>query len=202
MTHTPDPVGPPRIGPNSIIRVAEALRLQHSEAATKAIFEAAGLGRYLTQLPDTMVPEDEVIALYRAMRAALSPDATHAVVWEAGLRTGDYLLAHRIPKPAQAVLKVTPAGLAARTLLQAIGKHAWTFAGSGRFSADPAHPVRITIENCPTARDVRAEAPVCGFYSATFERIFSTLVSPKAKVREIACSAMGAPACVFEVRWR
>ena len=50
-------------------------------------------------------------------------------------RTGDYLLAHRIPKPVQALLKRLPAPLAARVLLAAITRHAWTFAGSGRFEA-------------------------------------------------------------------
>jgi len=201
MTSHPDPGGPARIGPNSIIRVAEALRLQQGEAKTAEVFRAAGLGHYLDRLPDQMVPEDEVIALYRALRASLDPDQVEAAAWEAGCRTGAYLLAHRIPKPAQAVLKVTPAGFAARTLLQAIGKHAWTFAGSGRFSAVAAHPVRITIEDCPTARGVTADRPACAFYSATFQTIFTALVSPKARVSEIACAAQGAPACVFEIRW-
>ncbi len=43
--------------------------------------------------------------------------------------------------------------------------------------------------------------PACAFYSATFERLFRALVHPRATVRETACEAMGAPACVFEIAW-
>lgn len=202
MTSPPDSSGPARIGPNSIIRMAEALREQQGEARTAELFADAGLSAYLTNPPTTMVEETEVIRLHHAVRAGIGLDAAARASWDAGLRTGDYLLANRIPRPAQRVLKVLPAGLAAKILLQAIGKHAWTFAGSGRFSYETGHPVRITIADCPTARGTTADQPLCGFYSATFERIFSTLVNPAAKVAEIACSAAGARACVFEIRWK
>lgn len=202
MTSHPDTSGPARIGPNSIIRMAEALREQQGEARTAELFAAAGLSDYLAHPPTSMVEETEVIRLHQAVRAGIGLDAAARASWDAGLRTGDYLLANRIPRPAQRVLKVLPAGLAAKTLLQAIGKHAWTFAGSGRFSYQAGHPVRITIADCPTARGASADRPLCDFYSATFERIFSTLVNPSAKVTEIACSAAGAPACVFDIRWK
>ena len=200
--HRPDPSGPARIGPNSIIRMAEALREQQGEARTAELFAAAGLAAYLATPPETMVLEEEVIRLHHAVRAGIGLDAAARAGWDAGRRTGEYLLARRIPKPAQAVLKLLPPGPAARILLKAIGQHAWTFAGSGRFSYELGHPLRITIENCPTARDAQADQPLCAFYTGTFQRIFTELVSRKTEVREIACAATGAPACVFELRWK
>jgi len=202
MSSHPDPSGPARIGPNSIIRMAEALREQQGEAITTAIFAAAGLEAYLTTPPDSMVLESEVIRLHQAVRATIGLDAAARASRDAGRRTGEYLLAHRIPKPAQIALKLMPPALAARALVKAISQHAWTFAGSGQFSAEFGHPLRLTIANCPTARDAHADRPLCDFYAGTFQRIFSELVSPKILAREVACAAMGAPACVFELSWK
>jgi divinyl protochlorophyllide a 8-vinyl-reductase len=119
-------------------------------------------------------------------------------------RTADYLLAHRIPLPVQRVLKRLPAGLAARVLLAAISRHAWTFAGSGRFSASPAgrgrRPLVLEIRNNPLCRG-HAAVPACDFYAATFERLFQVLVHRDAQVVETACEACGDAACRFELRW-
>lgn len=190
-----------RIGPNAIIRVAEALDAQLGEADRADIFRAAGLGAYLQAMPDSMVDEREVIALHQRLRPTLGAARAREVAREAGLRTGDYLLANRIPRAAQILLRVLPPFLASRVLLKAISRNAWTFAGSGVFSAQPGHPVRISIEGCPLCRDVTADEPICDYYAATFERLFRVLVSRHATVTETACQAMGAPACLFEVRW-
>jgi divinyl protochlorophyllide a 8-vinyl-reductase len=61
------------------------------------------------------------------LRADLGPAMAAEVARDAGLRTADYLLANRIPKPVQVLLKHLPAPLAARVLLSAIRRHAWTF---------------------------------------------------------------------------
>ena len=120
---------------------------------------------------------------------------------EAGQRTGDYLLAHRIPRPVQWLLKCLPPTLAARVLLAAIARHAWTFAGSGRFEVLGYAPVRVSISGNPLARAVHADEPQCFYYAATFERLFRALVSRKSTVVETRCEAAGAAACIFEVRW-
>ncbi len=185
-----------RIGPNAVTRLAEALG-----AAAPAIFAAAGLAHRLATPPEAMVPEAEVTALHRALRAGLSPEAADRVAREAGRRTALYLLAHRIPRAMQALLRRLPPALAARLLLRAIGRHAWTFAGSGRFRILPGTPPRFAIEHGPIARAGAAAHPVCGYYAATFETLCATLVSPRARVEEIACEAMGAPACLFALRW-
>lgn len=190
---------PARIGPNAIIRVAEALVERYGSASQ--CFADAGLAHYLTTPPRQMVDEREVVALQRALRERLGIAEAAAVSHDAGLRTGDYLLAHRIPKPAQLLLRLLPPRPAAATLLRAVGKHSWTFSGSGTFTFDTGYPVRVTIADCPICRDAAGDRPLCDFYTAAFERLFTTLVSRRAQVVEVQCQAMGADACVFEMRW-
>jgi divinyl protochlorophyllide a 8-vinyl-reductase len=191
-----------RIGPNAVTRVAEALVAVRGAGAARPIFERAGLAHRLGTPPERMVDEAEVIALHAALRESLPPGEAAAIAWEAGRRTADYLLAHRIPKPMRAVLPRLPARLAAWILLSAIGRHAWTFAGSGHFAVLPGGPVRFSIAGGPLARGVRAAVPACGYYAATFEGLFRALVHPATRVVETDCEACGGPACVFEARWR
>ncbi len=194
--------GPARIGPNAIIRVAEALRAQLGEATTREIFGSAGVAHYLQTLPGQMVDEREVIALHQRLRPALGAAQARSVAREAGVRTADYLLANRIPRAAQFVLRLLPPGLASLVLLRSIGGHAWTFAGSSHFHADAGIPVRLTFTGCPLCRGLAAQGPVCDYYAATFEHLYRTLVSRRATVVETQCQATGAPACVFEIRWQ
>jgi len=188
-----------RIGPNAIIRVAEALNARGDDPAR--VFASAGLAHYLAAPPEQMVDENDVIALQTALRAMLDPEIARHVSYDAGLRTGDYLLAHRIPKGAQRMLKLLPPRPASRILLSAVGKHAWTFSGSGHFSFEVGPSVRARIADCPICRGAHADHPVCDFYAGAFDRLFTTLVSRKTRVREIHCQAMGADACVFEMQW-
>jgi divinyl protochlorophyllide a 8-vinyl-reductase len=85
--------------------------------------------------------------------------------------------------------------------VSAIRRHAWTFAGSGRFRVLPGTPLRLEVAGGPIPRAGAADHPVCGYYAATFETLFRALVSPRTQVTEVACEAMGAPACVFALRW-
>lgn len=186
-----------RIGPNAVTRLAEAL----GPDLARDVFAAAGLPHRLADPPGRMVPEAEVTALHRAARALLGEAAAEAASREAGRLTARYLLAHRIPRPLQWVLQALPAGLAARVLLGAIGRHAWTFAGSGSFRVLPGRPLRLEIAHGPIARAAPADHPVCAYYAAAFETLLAALVSPRTHVVETACEAMGAPACVFELRW-
>jgi divinyl protochlorophyllide a 8-vinyl-reductase len=190
-----------RIGPNAIIRVAESLPAHVGPSATRQLFEAAGLAHYLQEPPESMVDEAEVRRLHEVMRRELGWPLARDVERDAGVRTARYLLAHRIPLVAQRLLKVLPASVAARMLLAAISRHAWTFAGSGEFSARVGRPVVLTIRRNPMCVGLHGDAPACDFYAATFEGLFSALVHPRARVVETQCTAQGAPACVFEVRW-
>lgn len=195
-----------RIGPNAIIRVHEALTATLGADEARAVFTRAGLVSYLETPPGAMVPAVEVTALHRALLDRLPAEHRAAVNRHAGIATADYLLAHRIPGPAQAVLKVLPPVPAARVLITAMGRNSWTFAGGGRFEGTAGRPTRLVIADGPIQQavdpvDRPARAPVCGYYAATFERLFQVLVTRKAQVRETACQAQGAPVCVFEAAW-
>ncbi|MFC7335371.1 bacteriochlorophyll 4-vinyl reductase [Rhodocista pekingensis] len=190
-----------RIGPNAIIQMEAVLRDRLGAAETVRLLTAAGLSRYLDTPPGQMVDEREVNALHRVLRAELGVAQARRLSHEAGQRTGDYLLAHRIPKPVQVILKLLPAPLASRVLLSAIGKHSWTFSGSGTFTVRSVSPAVVSIENCPIARGATGTEPVCDFYTGTFERLYRVLVHPRAQAEETECEVTGAPRCTFEVRW-
>jgi divinyl protochlorophyllide a 8-vinyl-reductase len=190
-----------RIGPNAITRVAEALLADVGASLTVSIFDRAGLEAYLAKPPQQMVDETEVARLHLLLREALDTATARRVAIDAGHRTGDYLLAHRIPGPLQWILRVVPAPIACRLLLSAIGRHAWTFAGSGQFRSRVGDTVMLEITDNPMCRGSLSAVPVCDYYAATFERLFRVLVHPRASVVELACEATGAKACLFEVRW-
>ena len=190
-----------RIGPNAVIRLAEALDAVESKAVTKKLFIAANLGNYVHAMPQAMVPEEEVTVLHRHLRSDLGAGRAASVSWIAGLRTADYLLANRIPRPVQSLLKLLPARLAAFILLKAIGAHAWTFAGTSRFTWAMGRPITLSFEDCPLCRRDKASEPCCSYYSATFERLFRELINADTSVRETECIAAGGSACRFEIRY-
>ena len=200
------PAGPHlgRIGPNAITRVAQVLPARVGSAATWSLFEDAGLVHYLRQPPEGMVDEAEVRRLHLAVRRQLGSDTARDVSLAAGRCTADYLLASRIPKPVQAVLKCLPVRLAARVLLKAISRHAWTFAGSGSFHADAGswgRPAVLRIQHNPLCVGLASDAPACDYYAATFERLFQVLVHGRSVVHEVACEACGDSECRFEIAW-
>jgi divinyl protochlorophyllide a 8-vinyl-reductase len=194
--------GAARIGPNSIIRMAEALTACVGADDTARLFAEAGLAHYVETPPGSMVPAADVTTLHRVLRARLDRTTMIEVSRRAGAATGDYLLAHRIPKPAQVVLKMLPPVPAARILIKAMGRHAWTFAGAGRFEGHAGRPTRLVIAGGPIQAAVPdAGVPICDYYAATFERLFRELVTRRATVSEVACEAAGGAACTFEVTW-
>lgn len=190
------------IGPNAIIQVAAALSERLDVAAVRRLFEAAGRSAWLLWPPEHMLPEAEVAQLHASLRDALPPALHQAVARDAGHRTADYLLAHRIPAAAQTLLRALPARWAAPLLLRTMARHAWTFAGSGVFAARcHARGATLSVTGNPLCRGWRSEVPACDYYAATFERLMRVLVHPAAQVVEKACEARGDGACCFEVSW-
>jgi divinyl protochlorophyllide a 8-vinyl-reductase len=189
-----------RIGPNAVTRMDEALEVLAGVPARDWVFAAAGLSAYLAEPPTRMVPDDEVERLHAAVFAHFGRERGRAIGAEAGRRTGAYLLAHRIPRFARALLPRLPARLALHLLLKAVERHAWTFAGRGffRWKTTPAG-FELTLENGPVSRSIRAPEPVCDFYRATFETLFRALAGPAIRVEETACAAQGAAHCTFRV---
>jgi divinyl protochlorophyllide a 8-vinyl-reductase len=211
VARTPSPLA--RIGPNAITQVAAVLPAWLGSATARSVFEHAGLLHHWNQPPQSMVDEAEVRQLHLALYAALGATQAAEVAAAAGCRTADYLLAHRIPSPAQRVLKALPPGLAARALLAAVARHAWTFAGSARFEAgarlvgwhaqagaDTPAQAWMTLQHNPLLHPASGPSAGCAFYAAVFERLFRVLVHARSRVDEVACEAKGAPACRFEVR--
>ncbi len=204
-----DPAGPAagageaaRIGPNAVLQLIEALRAGGMADRLQTLFAAAGAADWLDAPPGQMVDERRVARLHRGVRASLTPHEAVALMSEAGRRTADYLLANRIPKPAQAVLKILPPRLAAEILVRAIRANAWTFAGSSRFEARAGSPTVFTLTGNPLCAGEQSPQPICAWHAAVFQRLFQELVSPRARAVETHCAAAGDPFCRFVVDWR
>lgn len=184
-----------RIGPNAILQLVSVLERRGEGKLLSAVLAEAGVER---PAPDAgMLPETDCAALHQALRR-LSP-AAEALLEEAGLATGDYILAHRIPGPAQAVLRGLPGALAAPILTRAIARHAWTFAGTGAFRVERSRPLVVAVARNPLVAGWRAVTPQCIWHVAVFRRLYGRLVWPDVQVRETACCACGDAACRFEI---
>ena len=186
------------IGPNALRRPFEVIAERHGEARARAILGAA-TDRDPQRWPDSLVSEDEVVRMHRGIIGAFDWTEGLEILRQAGERTGDYLLTHRIPQLAQRLLRLMPRWLALRALGAAIGRNAWTFAGSGRYAFTGGSPARIEIVNGPLARGLHAPCPACTFYAGTFERLVARIVDAGARVRETQCTAVGDPSCRFEI---
>jgi divinyl protochlorophyllide a 8-vinyl-reductase len=189
-----------RIGPNAITQMIAALDGVLGRDSTYALFSAVGIGGYLARPPAAMVPEGEVAALHRELRACLSPEQCERISVQAGRQTGNYLLERRIPRLAQGLLKPLPAAWASRLLCSAIRRHAWTFTGSGTLRIEHRPRLAFVLEGCPVCREMRANRPVCHYFAATFERLLCELVDAELKVSETRCVALGDRDCRFETR--
>lgn len=203
-SHPAEAAPPARIGPNAITQCIAALDALHGRAVTQRVFGEAGLAAHLARPPEAMVDEAEVQRLHQALRRALGVPAARAVGREAGRRTAAYLLVHRIPRPMRALLPRLPARWAGAVLLRAITAHAWTFCGSGRFQVlgglSDGPGWQLSLQGAPTCRGVVADEPLCDYFAATFEGLFTVLVDPGCRCVETACAALGAPACRFALR--
>ena len=188
-----------RIGPNTIIQLAQVLRDRCGEsAAARLLFTSTGYA--LGALPRAMVDEREAQAFVRAVMRELGERPGARLLHEAGRRTADYLMAHRIPRPAQWLMRWLPRQAGLRLLLAAMRANAWTFAGSGRFTVTTSRQgARLTFHDCAMCRDMVTTLPVCDFYAGTFARLIRTLITPHATVREVECQAQGGHCCRFEV---
>ncbi len=187
-----------RIGPNAVLQLVPVLRDAAGEAVTAKLLARAGI----VELPDPdagLMEEAPAARLHQALRAEM-PDAAPCLARAAGLATGDYILAHRIPGKAQALLRLMPARLSAPILARAVAKHAWTFCGSGEFRLVSAWPPVFEIADNPVVRGERSETPLCHWHAAVFERLFTTLCGAVWRCRETRCCAQGQPACRFELR--
>lgn len=169
--------GGARIGPNAILQLVPVLDRIEGRAIRDRVLADIALPP-----PDAgMWPETVCRAAHLAVYRDLSEMAP-VILREAGQGTADYILAHRIPGPAKALIRMLPASLGARMLSAAIARHAWTFAGSGVFRIAARRPLRFEIVDNP----LRPGGGVpCHWHAAVFTRLFQALVWPDARVEAV-----------------
>jgi len=184
---------PAMVGPNAVIQLAKALRTAGGEAAALDVFCLAHATAALVDPPDAMVDERIPRRLFSALVTAWPRQEAADVLRDAGRRTAWYLLANRIPAPAQRLLRVLPAPLASRALLSAIARNAWTFAGSGHCTTSHRGRAVIEIKDNPLA------VPDCPWHAGVFEGLFGALVHPRPTVAHPYCCAKGDTLCRFEI---
>lgn len=190
-----------RIGPNVLIQTAHALAHRLGRDTASRVLQVSTHHTFET-LPTEMVDEATANALTRHLVTTYGPPFARTVMRDAGERTGEYLLAHRIPGIARLVLPALPSRFALRILLTAISRHTWTFAGSAKVEILPGAPAVIAIKNCPMCAGLTSDAPLCDFYVGTFHRLAQVLLGPRGFADEITCEARGDSACRFAMGTR
>ncbi|MCL3883099.1 bacteriochlorophyll 4-vinyl reductase [Marivita sp. GX14005] len=184
------------IGPNAVLQLLPQIERIGGAARVARMLAEAGI----FEVPDgrRMIPETQAMRLHQVLRRD-APDLAPALAARAGRATADYILAYRIPVPARTMLKLLPAPLAARGLSRAIVRHAWTFAGSGRFRA--LSPWRFEIAQNPIVRGEVSAVPLCHWHAAVFARLYACLVAPGCTCVETHCTAQpGRGMCRFDIR--
>ncbi len=187
---------PARIGPNSVLQLVPLLDERLGTGPREMLMAQSGM----SELPadEGLMEEGPAAALHQAVRAVypeLATDLTH----RAGLRTADFIISHRIPPVVMHLLQHSPPWLSAPLLAKTIDKHAWTFAGSGRFRVASKSPLVFELFDNPVVRGEKAQAPICHWHAAVFQQLFTKLVDRDLRCRETACCANGSDCCRFEL---
>lgn len=188
------PTAPAFVAPQIVIDVLEAVESQIGRQARTAVMADADIQRLPG--PTEPVPEMRAHRSHRAVRR-LFPEDSARVMNVAGRASGDGLMLKQLSSRAQSMLTGGPWTVAAWLLGRWAKQNSWTFAGSAVFT--PVNGLEFDLVGNPLIRDETANAPMCQFHEALFERIFQRLVDPNLVCREIACQATGAPSCRFVV---
>ncbi|MEL6318548.1 MAG: bacteriochlorophyll 4-vinyl reductase [Pseudomonadota bacterium] len=193
---------PGRVGPNAALQLAASARARGGDALARRIFDAAGAGALLARPPTEMIDERVARRLFEATLAEAPAAEAEALLRDAGRRTGAYVAANRVPRPAARLLRALPRRWASALLLRAIAANAWTFAGSGACRIRPfgpaGRPAAIEIADNPLA------TPGCPWHRAVFEELFQRLLGATPTLRCAACAAgPGRPPglCRFDIAW-
>ncbi|MEM8664402.1 MAG: bacteriochlorophyll 4-vinyl reductase [Pseudomonadota bacterium] len=184
---------PGLVGPNAVIQLRHALVEGAAPGEAARVFALAGQSAHFERPPEAMIDETIPAALFAALWRALPERDAARLARDAGERTADYVMTHRIPAFARALLRNLPRGLAARLLLRAIARNAWTFAGSGRCEVETGTRLAIVIHDNTLA------TPGCVWHAGVFTRLFDRLVAPGTSVIHTACTRRGDALCRFEI---
>lgn len=183
---------PARMGPNAIIQTVLALHDRFGEPQARTLLVQSGQSQWAAHLPEEMIDEAAFHTLVQALVAQVGAEQTAQILHDAGQRTADYLLAHRIPRFFQRLVRMLPRRVGLWLLLQAITQHAWTFVGSGQFrfrvSQQPTLQLRITYPSVPV---------VASFYGGTFTRLIHALIDQRAMVSASTSQDTGSIDCLY-----
>ncbi len=182
------------VGPNAVIQLAHALKDGPGPEAARDLFAAAGCQELLAHPPSEMVDERIPAQLFATLWQKLPKAMARRVAEDAGRRTGRYILKNRIPGLVQKLLRRLPPPIALRLLTVAIGRNAWTFAGSGPCRVQPRNPAIIEIVSNPV------RMPDCIWHQAVFAELFGELIAGDILVRHPQCCSSGSKVCRFEVQ--
>lgn len=185
-----------RIGPNALIQSVNALREQYKEAHIRTILRQCGQEDLLESQPTTMVAEQAFADLVVALADQLGVPEARQILWRAGQLTAGYLLQNRIPRPFQWLLRPLPDRPALQLLLLAVGKHAWTFAGSGQFTYVVGKIPQLTV-----VTHLYPGEAVCGFYGGTFDHLIHMLIAAQAQTQVTTTCYAGQTRCVYTIRF-
>ena len=184
---------PGLVGPNAVVQLAVTLEEMIDRGEARSFFSRLGFEELYDTPPDEMIDQRIPAQLMRALWDHFPDEMAQAIAATAGQKTADYVIAHRIPGIAKASFRIMPRSLAAKMLLKAIRRNAWTFAGSGACEVSRDQPHLISIRENPLAM------PDCAWHVAVFERLFRRLVYGETRVSHLSCCKSGAEACTFAI---
>lgn len=170
----------PLIGPNAVLQAVAVMEERLGKAETGSIL----LDAQIHALPsgDHMIAEVQALRLHRWL-ALHEPMDCFAIAEEAGARTADYIIAHRIPRAAVWLLRHLPGWAAAPLLMAAIRQHAWTFVGAGVFS--PQGAWAFTIDRSRANDAMMPPDSLFHWYAAVFTRLYRQLVADDCQCRVV-----------------
>ena len=164
-----------QIGPNAVLQLLYVLRDRFARSRGDdlvwALAEDTNTTHYLLSPPQSMSPLVDAVRLFAAVGQSFDLTTARAIFVEAGYRTADYIIANRIPRPAQILLRVLPQPLAIRVLARAIMANAWTFVGDGRLKVTYLIPLRLEI------RGTSLQSPDGIWHLSVVQRLYQRLVS-------------------------
>jgi divinyl protochlorophyllide a 8-vinyl-reductase len=151
----------------------------------------------LFRLPSASEPvrEDKVARLHQAVRKLWARQATD-IFKVAGQGAAKRVIETQISERAQVMLAKMPRATGAWLLAKTARQNAWIFSGSGDFVVESES--RFQLRANPVVQGEVPDGHVCHFHVSLLQELFSTLIHPRLKCREVRCHAAGADACTFE----
>jgi divinyl protochlorophyllide a 8-vinyl-reductase len=180
------------MAPGVVNDLAAAVQQGLGSHAHDAILADAQLHR----LPGAEEPvrEDKALRLHHAVKR-LFPAQSPVLMAMAGGATAERLLDSQQSARAQAMLAGSPWPIAAWLLGRWATLHAWTFAGSARFTV--VNALEYTLTDNPLHRGESATHATSDWHRAFFERLFRRVIDTDLECREVECAATGAAQCRF-----